>query len=181
VLTIDWLMMQDPLATFAEKRPRLPGQMAPGLGLAERVLEMLYVVTERLDFDGVLTCGEYFHNAVLYRGELSYLDPLAGGVCIALEDALLAREGLNLAEASWAVEWGLVSDRETGEPFQWRGEAQVRGMHPDLSAYLRDEARRRESLAEAARLSFVLDRPGLEKRLEKRLAEASASAGPEGR
>ncbi|MFT5359319.1 MAG: hypothetical protein ACI9KE_006562, partial [Polyangiales bacterium] len=79
VLTVDWLMMQDPLSQFSASRPRLPGQDAPGLGLASQVLEMLYRVVERLKLDGLVTTGEHFHNAVMYRQELSHLDAQAGG------------------------------------------------------------------------------------------------------
>ncbi|MEM9864645.1 MAG: hypothetical protein AAF938_23795 [Myxococcota bacterium] len=165
VLTVDWLMMADPLRPFTAERPRLPGQTAPGLGMAEAVLELLYRVVERLDLDGLVTTGEHFHNAVMYRSELKYLDPASEGVCIALEDALLAREGLSLAAASWAIEWGLVYEEGTSEPFQWRGEAQARGQHAALADFLKQSKRRREAAEAAALLSFEVDVPALELRL----------------
>ncbi|MCA9616310.1 MAG: hypothetical protein KC586_26320, partial [Myxococcales bacterium] len=124
VLTVDWLSLRHPLARFTVDRPRLPGQEFPGLGLGELVLELLYRATERLRLDGLLTVAEYFHNAVLYRRELSFFDPEAGGTCVALEDALLGRERLSLSQASWAVDWGCVHD-EHDAPIAWRGDAQV--------------------------------------------------------
>lgn len=161
LLTVDWLMMQDPLASFVPEKPRLPGQEAPGLGMAEEVLELLYRVVERLELDGLLTSGEHFHNAVMYRGELSYLDPVAGGICVALEDALLKREALPLSAASWAVEWGLVREVGSETPYQWTGEAQVRSVHPILTKFLRDPERRRRLLEESARRSYAVDRAAL--------------------
>lgn len=177
VLTVDWLMMQDPLSEFSAARPRLPGQDAPGLGLATQVLEMLYRVVERLKLDGLVTTGEHFHNAVMYRQELSHLDAQAGGYCVALEDALLARERLSLSAASWAVEWGYVSHTATGEPVEWQGGVQVRGHAPELEAFLRNEQRRRERILEAAHFSFALDRDALTKRLRSEGIAESASEG----
>lgn len=163
VLTVDWLMLQNPAAEFDPARPRLPGQDAPGLGIAERMIELLYRVTERLELDALVTVAEHFHNAVIYRRELSYFAPYAAGECIALEDALLHRECLDLASASWAVEWGCVS--ENGQPFQWRGEAQVRAFEPTLVAHLSDPARRRAAAEAATQRSFTFDREAFEARM----------------
>ena len=171
VLTVDWLMMQDPLRNFVPEKPRLPGQEAPGLGMADFVLEMLYRIVERLDLDGLLTTGEHFHNAVMYRTELAFLDPVAGGRCIALEEALLEREKLSLAEASWAVEWGLVEVCDSDDPvwrrFDWTGEVQVRAWHRNLISYLRSAQRRRRQQTEAAKRSYRVDREALAARMQE--------------
>lgn len=163
VLTVDWLTLRHPVGRFTVERPRLPGQDAPGLGLGELVLELLYRATERLRLDGLLTVAEYMHNAVLYRRELTFFDPEAGGLCLALEDALLARERLTLARASWAVEWGFVRDAE-GEVVHWKGDAQVRALAPPLEEWITSEAHRRALREHAARRSFVLDRDAFEAR-----------------
>lgn len=163
VLTVDWLTLRHPVARFTVERPRLPGQDAPGLGLGELVLELLYRATERLRLDGLLTVAEYFHNAVLYRRELAFFDPEAGGVCLALEDALLGRERLSLARASWAMEWGFVRD-ETGEVVRWQGDAQVRALTSTLEEYVTSDEHRRAVRQHAARRSFVLDREAFEAR-----------------
>ncbi len=163
VLTVDWLTLRHPVARFTSERPRLPGQDAPGLGLGEVVLELLYRATERLRLDALLTVAEHFHNAVLYRRELAFFDDEAGGVCVALEDALLSRECLSLAQASWAIEWGLVRD-SSGETYRWRGDAQVRAFTPSLVAFLTSDDHRRAVREHAARTSFALDREAFEAR-----------------
>jgi len=162
VLTIDWLTLRNPAASFQPERPRLPGQDAPGLGLGERVLELLYRVVERLRLDGLLTVAEYFHNAVLYRRELSFWEPRDAAHCVALEQTLMEREGLTLAQASWAMEWNLVRDVSGAHP--WSGSAQVRGMRGGLEARFKDPTRK-ASIAEALRtFDFALDRPRFEER-----------------
>lgn len=134
VLTIDWLHLANPAATFTADRPRLPGQTCPGLGIGERVLEILYRAAARLDLHAIVTVGEYFHNAWLYAREMPFFDPWYAGQLDALGAALLEREGLSLAEASWAIHEGRV--RVSGEPFRWRGELQIRSRTESLTAYL---------------------------------------------
>ncbi len=173
VLTVDWLSLRNPVREFTASRPRLPGQDAPGSGLGERVLELLYRVVDRLRLGGMLTVAEYFHNAVLYRRELPYFDPVGDGRLAALQDLLFDREGLTLGQASWAIDWGLVRDR--GEPFVWRGEAQVRAMNDALLAHLKSDAYRKEVERTRKSAQFDLLRDAFEKRWA---AECDDLVGP---
>ncbi len=133
-LTIDWLMMESPRASFTEARPRLPGQEAPGLGLAERVLEMLYRATERLNLATLVTVPDHFHNAHLYARELPFFDPWYAGQLRALERLLLEDNALSLAQASWAVEWGHVR-RADGRVFTWHGQLMAWPHAPAIREY----------------------------------------------
>lgn len=160
VLTVDWTTLRHPAGQFSPERPMLPGQDAPGLGIGEHVLELLYRVVDRLRLDALLTVAEYFHNAVLYRRELGYFDPAHGGRCLALEEALLSRERLSLAQASWAIEWGHV--RSANEVVKWTGEAQLRAFDDELVGHVTSDAHRRAVREHAARLSFAFDRPAFE-------------------
>lgn len=157
VLTVDWLLLQDPLARFTEHRPRLPGQDAPGLGIGERVLELLYRMVERLGLHALVTVAEYFHNAVLYARELPFFDPSHGGRLRALESALMGTEKLSLAQASWATEWGCVRGADDAV-LRWKGEAQVRPFAPELTEWMSSEAHVEAEARAAAATRFVLDR-----------------------
>ncbi len=157
VLTLDWLTMRDPARPFGGSRPPLPGQDAPGLGMGEQILEVLYRTTERLELDALVGIADHFHNAVIYGRELSFLEVEAAARHRALEDALLGREALSLGQAAWALEWGLVADDE-GRPIAHVPAAQLRAFAEDLAAPLRDEARRRAILEGAARIAIRLDR-----------------------
>jgi len=156
VLTVDWLTLRHPLGHFTPDRPRLPGQDAPGLGVGERVVETLYRVVERLGLHGMMTVAEHLHNAVLYRREIEFFDPLYAGRCLALEDLLMKDEGLSLAQASWAVAWGHVRDGDA--LLSWRGEAQVWAGTTSLKEWLlsKDYAERTAQARRDAR--FSLDR-----------------------
>ena len=135
VLTVDWLTLRHPLGAFRPDRLRLPGQDSPGLGVGERVLELLYRVVDRLGLHGLVTVAEYFHNAVLYARELPYVDPLYMGQLRALERLLFEREHLDLAQATWAICWGYVLGEDDAS-FRWRGEAMVQTREPELADYL---------------------------------------------
>jgi hypothetical protein len=173
VLTVDWLMLQSPVARFTKDRPRLPGQDAPGLGIGERVLELLYRVAERLELQALVAVAEHFHNATLYARELPFFDPASGGRLRALEALLLEKEGLSLAQASWAVEWGLVRGADDAA-IVWKGDAQVRAFDPGLAAWLASDAHLEAEARAAQAAKLVLDRSWLD---EKWAAERAALEG----
>jgi hypothetical protein len=163
VLTLDWLTMRDPARAFSASRPPLPGQDAPGLGMGEQILEVLYRVTERLELDALVGIADHFHNAVIYGRELSFLEIEAAARHRALEDALLAREELSLSQAAWALEWALVTDGR-GRAIVHQPAAQLRAFSDDLAAHLRDDARRRAVLERAATIELYLDRVAFDAR-----------------
>lgn len=163
MLTVDWLTLRDPLGRFRPDRPQLPGQDAPGSGLGEQVLEMLYRVVERLHLGGLLTVGEHFHNAWLYGRELRFFDPYHQGQCVALSRALLTDEALTLAQAAWAIEWGFVYTHEA-KRFVWHGEAQLRSFSPSLTKFLSSKEHEARSQAHADATVFHLDRAAFQAR-----------------
>ncbi len=176
MLTVDWLTLRHPAGRFTTRRPRLPGQDAPGLGLGEHVAELLDRVVERLRLDGLLTVPEYFHNAVIYGRALTHFDPAAEGRCQALRRALLEDEGLSLAQASWAIDWGFVYER--GRPMRWRGQAQLGPRCAPLRHYLESAAHRSAAEAAARELYFALDRPRFEARWAEREGALVGQLGP---
>jgi hypothetical protein len=135
VLTVDWLTLRHARGAFSADRLRLPGQDAPGLGIGELVLELLYRIVDRLHLHGLVTVPEYFHNATLYARELPFVDPWYAGQLRALERVLFHDEKLSFAQAAWAVHWGWVLD-EADRALVWKGEAMCRPLDPDLKEYL---------------------------------------------
>ncbi|HEY5995971.1 MAG TPA: hypothetical protein VIU29_03080, partial [Candidatus Deferrimicrobiaceae bacterium] len=54
MLIIHWLVLSDPEAVFSFRRPRLPGQERPGLGLLPESLKLLHGIGRELLIDGIL-------------------------------------------------------------------------------------------------------------------------------
>lgn len=163
VLTVDWLTLRNPRGRFTEQRMRLPGQDAPGLGVGEQVLELLYRVVDRLALDGLVTVAEYFHNAVLYARELPYVDPWYRGQLAALEALLFEREHLSFAQAAWAMHWGYVVDVDDSV-VKWKGEAMINTSEKELKAYLRSKAYAEHVEKTAESLRYRLRRTAFDER-----------------
>lgn len=176
VLTIEWLTLRHPLGRYTGDRPRMPGQDAPGLGLGEQVLEMLYRTVERLHLDGLLAVPSHFHLGVLYNMELPFLDPWYAAQLMVLETRLLMREGLTLAQASWAVEWGHVRYAADGEPFVWRGQVMLWPHCEALTRYFESKAYHAEVARAASMQRYSFDADGFAERWERERTEICGTA-----
>ncbi len=133
LLSIEWLLLQDPRKAPTAARPLLPGQQHPGLGVLGEVVGMLVMVCERLGFDGLLFAPAHFHVAAQAHGLLAFLDPADEAAFNALGEALA---GLPLAQATRAVHHGEVVDLATGEPVRWNAASMVLPVSAELRAQL---------------------------------------------
>ena len=137
VLTIEWLCMQNPLASFAPERPPLPGQTHPGLGIGYEMQEFMVLMGKRLRKDGLVNHPQHYHNAKLYHGKFRFYDPVEEGRLIAL---IRDTGDQNLADVSWAVHHGCLQDRKNGEPVTWQGGTQVYPLAEGLETYFLSDA-----------------------------------------
>lgn len=133
VLTVHWLSLQNPRARFTAAKPRLPGQVYPGLGLGRRVFERLYLWAQTWGKDGLVNLPEYFHNAVFYSAMFHFLSPDRQGRFEALRRDL---GRLHVAVASAAVAEGRVIDLRSGEPFAWEPAEMIAPLGEPLKHYL---------------------------------------------
>lgn len=117
LLRVEWLLLQNPRASFPEDRPPLPGQRYPGLGMLKDVSSFLVLVCDRLGLDGVYFVPSHYHLAAQSRKMLRFLEPEHEAEFRAMRSAL---ETLPLAEATKAVSRGRVVDAESGKPVQWK-------------------------------------------------------------
>jgi hypothetical protein len=131
MLSIEWLLMQDPREGFPSDRPPLPDQRYPGLGLFRWQGELLRLMGTRLGCDGLMNNPAQFHNAVLYGRAMKLVDPVDEGRFRALERDLA---DLSLRDASSAVDMGRVRQVD-GNTFQWQGRPQVLAITLPMQAY----------------------------------------------
>jgi hypothetical protein len=116
VLSVEWLLLQNPTAEFDDRRPRLPGQEHPGLGLLGPVAGLLMAMAEALKLSAVVFMPANYYIAVLSQHHLRFADPEAQGRFESLYQAL---GHLSLSEASRALEQGRVHDSKTDLPVRW--------------------------------------------------------------
>jgi hypothetical protein len=146
VLTVHWLLMQNPTSAFRADKPPLPGQCYPGLGVGAQVLEILANACRRLKLSGLVTVPAHFHNAAMYGLTFQYANPECEGAFRALESNLLDQLDGSLPKASWAVRWNMVIDRllDHAEPFEWFHEAMVWPLDEPLKSCLQSERYRQK-------------------------------------
>jgi hypothetical protein len=117
VLFIHWLSLRNPRAQFSDRRPRLPGQEVPGLGLAREAGSMVARMAVRLGLGGVAFRPAHYHTAYAARHEFAFIDPERQGRFEALVRDLA---GVPLLQATLAVSEGRVS--MDGAPYVWEAD-----------------------------------------------------------
>ena len=135
-LTVRHLVLQDPGVPFGEDRPRLPGQEHPGLALFRRALDRLRLWAEDWGKDALLGFPPHFHAAVWAGRSLRFLSPQRQGRFEALQRDLGA---VSLAEASWAVEEGRVTEEPGGGAVVWQPAEMTMPLGHDLRDYVESE------------------------------------------
>ncbi len=163
MLMIEWLSLQNPRAKFDKKRPRLPGQKFPGLGILMDLERVLMCICERLGYEGVIDVPEYFHGALMYSPKFFFYDPEMEGKLHAMMRDL---KDIPLATASAAVLLNCVINEATGEFFDWSPGEQILPISEKMKNYFQSD--RYDDLVLKARSenSFSLDIDKLERELE---------------
>ena len=185
ILSIEWLLLQNPLGEFEATRPPLPGQHHRGSGIAENIFELLRNVCLRIGLAGLATVPSYFHNALLYSQNFSYMDPRYEGrfdaLANALEEAIVKQSDLprhvHLAAKSWAVQERLLIDANAcggdkgdkeARRFEWFFEPMLSPITPKLQDYLASEWYEQERFEAEQACDFIIELPLILELLEER-------------
>ncbi len=150
LLHLEWLLLQDPRATFPPGSLGLPGQQHPGLGLLAEVMALLVAACDRLSLAGISFVPSYYHLAAKGRRLLRFLEPDDEATIAGLEAALAGRP---LAETTRQVADQKVVDAETGKPFVWRPMVMILPTSEELAARFDDPEYERRA---AMRRNYVV-------------------------
>lgn len=131
LLSLEWLLLQNPRGAFTPHRPRLPGQQHPGLGLLREVFGLLVVVCETQALDGLYFQVAHYHVAVLGQRFLRCLRPEDEARFRAFSETLA---GLSLAEAARAIIERRLVQADTGAPAEWQPSPMVLPVSAALTA-----------------------------------------------
>jgi hypothetical protein len=120
VLYIHWLTLRHPLAQFTEKKPQLPGQEVPGLGMAREMSELELRIAIRLGFSGIAFSPSWYHMAYAARSRFYFVDPRRQGRFLAMVRDL---SKYSLLDVTLACANGRI--RMNGEPYTWEASEMV--------------------------------------------------------
>lgn len=122
VLLIEWLALQDPRLAFGDERPRLPGQVFPGLGGLRNIHKMFTWLAWEGDKDALMDVPEHYHTAVIYSRMYSFFSPVDGGRVRAMMRDLKER---SLADVSFSIAFDCLVSELSGEREPWRPSEQI--------------------------------------------------------
>ncbi len=118
LLVIEWFLLQNPLKKFSRRRPQLPGQDNPGLGISSIIFEIFYWMAKRLKSDGVVLVPNYLHTGIFYGRRFMYINPNKQGTLFAVDNIRKIKYLLN--QLSWACVEGQLIDKTTDCLFIWK-------------------------------------------------------------
>jgi hypothetical protein len=154
MLFVEWLLLQNPRATFSPDHYRLPGQDHPGLGMLREIYGWLIVLCEALHLDGIAFVPSHYYMSALGRRLLRFLDPVAQARFEAMYGVL---SRLTLAEASHALEAGRIRDAKTGTSVEWQPSVMVVPVSSKLRSLLEAPEYAERRAAERGMVEFRLE------------------------
>lgn len=122
MILIEWLSAKNPEKKFDDKRPQLPGQSNPGLGVMPYCFDLLYLMAKQVYKDGFLDIPDHMHGAMIYSKKFKFFDPVHEGILRAVMRDLAA---YTLSDISWGVVTGTIIERYKNEPAKYEPGEQI--------------------------------------------------------
>ena len=141
LISIEWLSAQNPNAKFSKDRPKLPGQLYPGLGVLSYCFDLMYKVAEIVKRDGFYDMPEELHGAIMYSKRLKFLDPIKEGMLQALMRDL---KGVPLATISLAEKEGRLINLKDNKAFKYEPKMQIFYVSSRLRKYFKSKWYKKE-------------------------------------
>ncbi len=137
VLMVEWLLLQNPKATFTNRKPRLPGQDYPGLGLGDELLALFTLMGRHLRVDGIINVPEYYHTGLLFSKRFVFLSPCTQSQVTQVAYDLWKKYRLSVI--AWASATGSIFNTSTGETFDWQPRKQIIPLQAQLRQYFKSD------------------------------------------
>jgi len=162
-LIFEWFALQNPLVKFSEKRPPLPGQQHPGLGLGKKVVDLFVYLARLTRKDGLLAFPAYFHNALLFSRYFYFLNPEKYAEVLAVEKAFPKIPFKHLA---WIVHFNCLK-QDNDKTYEWKAEEQVYPINRALKNYFDSRAYKNRAKNSQKKWHFTIDWDCYEKKLDE--------------
>ncbi len=151
-LFVEWICIQNPISSFTKDKPKLPGQIYPGLGLGDRLWSIFELLVRFLQIDGVMIMPKFLHNAIMYRRLFHFLNPAKEGE---VKGILRDIGNHHLAILAWASYHGCIFDGE--KRFEWMAEPEIFPQNRALKEYFSSSEYKERVKKEMEKRKFSID------------------------
>ncbi len=165
VLKVEWLNLQNPAGEFTHRRPRLPGQKKPGLGMGDELFALFTLMGRYLKVDGILNVPEHYHTGLMFGRRFRFLDVRKEAIVHAVARDLWQK--YRLAVIAWGSALGAIRETGSGTYFKWQPAPQIIPLKPLLRSYFSSDAYRELVEEYKAMYSFELDEETMRAMLAK--------------
>jgi hypothetical protein len=161
-LILEWLTLQNPRAGFSRKRPPLPGQNHPGLGLRKKVVDIFAYLGRLLRKEGLLAFPAYFHNALLFSRYFCFLNPEKTAEVRAIRKSF---PDIPFKHLAWIVYLNSLR-REDGAVYEWHAEEQIYPLCKELKNYFDSREYKHRVKQALPQYRFSIDWDDYERKLD---------------
>jgi hypothetical protein len=160
-LILEWLTLQNPRIPFSRKRPPLPGQNHPGLGLRKKVVDVFAYLGRLLNKEGLLAFPAYFHNALLFSRYFCFLNPEKRAEVRAIRKSF---PDIPFKHLAWIVYLNSMR-RGDGSVYEWHSEEQIFPLCRELKTYFDSRDYKNQVKSALPRFKFSIDWEDYERKL----------------
>ena len=163
-LQVEWLLLQNPKTRFTEKKPRLPGQSYPGLGLGRNMMILLILMAKNLRLNAIVNKPHFFHTAFFFTKKFIFVNPYKQSEVEALSRDLLKK--YSVYDIAWASNFEAII-KNNGEYFTWEPEFLIYPMSKRLQKYFDSKDYKKIVSKNKKEISFSIDDDKYRRRLKE--------------
>lgn len=155
LLQIEWLLLQNPRLSFDEIRPQLPGQQYPGLGIGDRMLQILIIMTRRLRLEGLINKPRYYHTAFMFTKDFVFTNPCNQAILYSINRDLLANYKFHTV--AWAAHYDCIINHNTGSTLVWDTDYLILPLEKYMLKYFHSKEYQKAVDREMQNYKFIID------------------------
>lgn len=165
LLQIEWLLLQNPRKYFDEIHPQLPGQLYPGLGIGDRMLQILIIMTRRLRLEGMANKPRYYHTAFMFTKDFIFTNPHNQAILFSINRDLLGNYKFHTV--AWAAHFDCIINHKTGQPLIWNPDYLILPLEKYMIKYFHSKEYQRAVDKEMKNYKFIIDLNKFQKCMQK--------------
>lgn len=136
MINIEWITARNPYAGFSKKRPQLPGQSSPGLGILKYCFRMIYLMASEIFKDGFMDVPDHMHGAIMYSSDFKFFDPVHEAILRAVMRDL---KKYSIADITWGILTSTVIEKYSGVPQVYEPCEQIHPVSRRMKKYFNSD------------------------------------------